>query len=196
MEIENDVDLKRASEEAGVLIQAIYDYCVSKNKTIADVPSAKVRFPRGFLRTAHYQRSRFPFLNNHALKSNTAYTLMLSDTILWLAIRTDIAGMPKDMLYKLFIFLVGTVMESTTKEYLKGICGKNFKSRTEYLFNEKIIEKGLKDDIDWLWDVRNRMHLFQLEGREYENDYCPQNHHRTIRAFRGLLTALDAQGVL
>lgn len=196
MEITNDKELAEASAKASELLQAINDYCVSKNMTIADVPESQVRFPRGFIRTASYQRRRFPFLTCHALKSNIAYTLMLSDTILWLALRTDISGMAKDMLYKLFIFLVGTVTESTTKEYLKGICGKNYKARTEFLVNEKIIDDSLKKELDWLWDTRNRMHLFQLNGKEYENDYCPENHHRAIKGFRDMLSALSARGVI
>ena len=196
MEIKNDNDLQNATEQAGELLQAINDYCVAQNKTIADVPESKVRFPRGFLRTATFQRSRFPFINNQALKSNIAYTLMLSDTILWLAIRTDITGIPKDMLFKLFIFLVGAIAESTTKEYLKGICGKKFKKRSEHLFELGIITKQLRDDLDWLWDTRNKMHLFQIPGREFENDYNPDNHIRAINAFRGLLQSLTNKGFL
>lgn len=196
MEIKNETELAEASAKAGELLQAIHNYCVSENKTIAEVPESKVRFPRGFIRSAAYQRSRFPFLSCNNLKSNIAYTLMLSDTILWLALRTDLSGMAKDMLYKLFIFLVGAVAESTTKEYLKGICGKHYKKRTEYLLDNGIIEAQLKAELDWLWDTRNRMHLFQLEGREYENDYCQENHHRAISAFRGMLQALSNKGLL
>lgn len=196
MEIKNEKELAAASAKASELLQAINDYCVAQKKTIADVPNSKVRFPRGFIRTASYQRSRFPFLDCYALKSNIAYTLMLSDTILWLAVRTDITGMAKDMLYKLFLFLVGAVIESTTKEHLKGICGKHYKLRTEYLVNNQIITDALKSELDWLWDTRNKMHLFQLEGREYENDYCPENHHRAIKAFRELLAVLEAKGKL
>ena len=196
MEITNDKELAAASIKAGELLQSINDYCVAQNKTIADVPDSQVRFPRGFIRTADYQRGRFTFLSCHTIKSNIAYTLMLSDTILWLALRTDIAGMAKDMLYKLFIFLVGAVVESTTKEYLKGICGKNYKTRTEYLVKKGVIDLPLKNELDWLWDIRNKMHLFQLDGREYENDYCPENHHRAIKAFRGLLNSFSKNGAV
>ena len=196
MNITNDEELAEASKKAGELLQSINDYCVAQNKTITDFPESKVRFPRGFVRTAAHQRHRFPFLSSHDLKSNIAYTLILSDTILWLALRTDISGMAKDMLYKLFLFLVGAVAESTTKEYLKGICGKNYKVRTTYLVNNGVIDQDLKDELDWLWDTRNRMHLFQLKGREYVNDYCPENHHRAIRAFRDMLAAFTEKGAL
>ena len=196
MKINNDKDLAQAAERAGVLLQAINDYCVEQGKTIADVPASQVRFPRGFIRTAGHQRNRFKFLSCETLKSNIAYTLMLSDTVLWLAIRTDVSGMARDMLYKLFIFLVATIIESSTKEYLKGICGKNYKTRTTYLVEEGIIDNSLKDELDWLWDIRNKMHLFQLHRREYENEYCPENHERAIFAFRRMLDALSTKGPL
>lgn len=196
MAISNDKELQAAAEKASALLQEIHNYCASKNKTIADVPESRVRFPRGFIRTAEYQRSRFPFLCNANLKANIAYTLILSDTILWLAVRTDIFGTARYMLYKLFIFLVGSVIESTTKEYLKGHCGKNFCKRNEFLVNNGIITDDLRKEIDWVWEIRNKMHLFQLEGREWENNYDRNNHTRAIKAFRGLLAALEAKGKL
>jgi hypothetical protein len=192
--ITNDQELQRAADRASALIQEIHDYCSSTRRTIADVPQARVRFPRGFIRTAGYQRTRFPFLSNAALKSNIAYTLMLSDTVLWLSVRTDIGGTARDMLNKLFIFLIGSIIESVTKDYLKGICGKNFEGRLTFLVTNSVIEEELKQEICWVWETRNRMHLFQLEGREYENDYHDANHHRTIAAFRALLASLCARG--
>ncbi|WKT61906.1 hypothetical protein Q2E61_06835 [Microbulbifer thermotolerans] len=194
MAIENDEELREAATKAGQLVQEIHDYCVSKGKTIDDYPDARIRFPRGFIRTANYQRERFPFIDCTELKSNIAYTLILSDTIIWLILRTDLSGISRDMLHKLFIFLVASVVESTTKEYLKTICGKNYKTRTAYLKKHGIISEDLRRELDWLWDTRNRMHLFQLEKREYENEYNPENHIRCIKAFRGLLKALRAKG--
>lgn len=188
--ITNDDELQIAASRASELIQEINDYCRSTNRTIADVPQAKVRFPWGFIRTAEYQRSRLPFLKNAILKSNLAYTLILSDTIIWLSVRTDISGIARAMLNKLFVFLIGSIVESITKEYLKGTCGKNFEGRLTFLVEAGVIDGELKDEICWIWNTRNRMHLFQLEGREFENEYHDANHMRAIRAFRGLLAAL------
>lgn len=191
MAITNDTELRKATEDAGALLQQIHDYCVSQNKTIADMPDAQVRFPRGFIRSAAHQRRRFRFLNNYTLKCNISYTLILSDTIVWLAIRTDVSGTAKDMLLKLFTFLVTTVIESTTKEYLRGVCGKSFKRRNQYLLENDIIKQELKNELDWLWDVRNKMHLFLVRDREWENNYDMTNHKRVINAFRELLQALE-----
>lgn len=190
MDIRNDEDLKIAVEQASVLLQSIQNYTAKRNCTHAEIPQAKVRFPRGFLRTAEFQRQRLNFVKDKNLRSNLAYTLMLSDAVLWVLIRTDISGTAGDMLCKLFLFLLGTLTESMTKDYLKGICGKNYKVRTQYLVEQKIIDEVLKEDLDWLWDVRNRMHLFQLEQKEHSNEYNSYSHIRAVETFRGLLYSL------
>lgn len=68
--------------------------------------------------------------------------------------------------------------------------------RTEYLATEGIITKKLQAELDWLWDTRNRMHLFQLDSAEYNNDYDDKCHFRSVAAFRGLLAALRQRGAL
>jgi hypothetical protein len=191
MAINNLEELKTAAETAGNLLQDIQNYCQKNDLNWAECQNAKVKFPAGFIRTASIQRARMPFLDNMALKSNLAYTLILSDVILWLSLRTSLWGTPKEMLTKLYVFLIATLCESITKEYLKGVCGKNFKPRNQYLLDTKIIDSRLKDDLDWLWDTRNRMHLFQLEEREYENEYDQQCHQRCVQAFRDLLKSLS-----
>ena len=190
MTIENDAQLKDAVEKVGGLLQQIHDYCDTKGKNYAEFAEAKVRFPRGFIRPAKLQRARLPFIKDKALAKNLSYTLILSDVLLWLVIRTDLWGIPKGMLIKLNLFLVGSMCESITKDYLKGSCGKNFEKRTGYLADNEIITPMLKEDIDWVWEARNKMHLFQLEEPEYHNNYNIDTNRRAIAAFRGLLKAL------
>lgn len=196
MEIKNLNDLAKASEEAGILLQKIQNYCEENDLNWADCPQAKVRFPRGFIRTAALQRQRMSFVENPSLRSNLAYTLILSDVVLWLKLRTDLWGTPKEMLTKLYVFLIGSLCESISKEYLEGICGQGYKKRNEYLAAQGIITDELKTELDWLWDTRNRMHLFQLESPEYRNDYDNNCHTRCVQAFRGLITALRNNGRL
>jgi hypothetical protein len=194
MPITNDNEMQAAAEQAGFLLQEIQDYLRSKDLHHTEQPRAKVRFPRGFIRPAGEQRKRLPFMADNALRTNISYTLILCDAVLWLRLRTDIWGTPNEMLTKLYVFLVGTMVESITKEYLEGVCGKNFKRRSEYLASNGVIDAALQEDLDWLWDTRNRMHLFQLEEPEYENEYDAQCHRRAVRAFRQLLAALSAHG--
>jgi hypothetical protein len=189
--ISNDKELAEAVKNASMLLQEIQDYCERENRS-----DARVRFPRGYLRTASSQRDRLPFVESSDLKSNLSYTLILSDVILWLLTRTDIAATARDMLIKLFIFLGGSLTESITKDYLKGICGKSFKVRTEYLNKNGIISSELKADLDWVWDTRNNMHLFMLDEREFSNSYDATSHVRCANAFRGLIDALSIKGRL
>ena len=101
--------------------------------------------------------------------------------------------MAKEMVIKMQIFLLGTVIESITKVYLRGTCGGNFKRRTTFLLQEGYISEDLQIDIEWIWDLRNNMHLFQLEDIEWSSeDYTVANHNRAVRAFRELLDALSA----
>jgi hypothetical protein len=192
MEIKNDIDLEIAVKQAGGLLQDIQDYCKKKDLDANDFEKAKVRFPRGYIRTADFQRKRLSFISEKDLRSNLAYTLILSDTITWLLFRTDIVSTAAEMLRKLYLFLAGTLVESITQNYLKGQCNKNYKKRTEFLLINNIISSKLKDDLDWLWDSRNKMHLFLLEKKEYENDYNVESHRRCVRTVRGLLKALQS----
>ena len=188
--IDSDDELNKAVARASELLQEIHNYCRDAGHPWGDVPKAKIRFPRGFIRPASGQRARIPFVEDANLKSNIAYTLILSDAILWLSIRTDIYGVPLEMLTKVYVFILGSICESITKDYLRGSCGKNYKGRTEYMVNKKIIDKSLKTDLDWLWDTRNNMHLFLLNRREYKTEYDYKCHNRAVLAFRGLIKAL------
>lgn len=187
MTIHNDSELQAAIDEASGLIQQIQDY-VGRDFS----KPAKLRFPRGYLRTAAEARRRVSFFDDTTLRSNIAYTMQLADLQHWLLNRTDISGMAKEMVIKLQMFLLGSIVESVTKNYLHGRCGGNFCRRTQYLVDNEIIESTLKTDIDWLWDLRNNMHLFQLNDIEWSStNYTVANHNRAVRAFRKLLSNLD-----
>ena len=56
----------------------------------------KVRFPRGFLRTASYFRERFWFIRDDNLQRNIGYSLMLSDVYRWMLNRTDLWEHPRN----------------------------------------------------------------------------------------------------
>lgn len=196
MAIESLEDLRRASEKAGVLLQEIHDYCQANDLNWTECEESRVRFPRGFIRTASDQRRRLTFIEDGSLRDNLAYTLILSDVVLWVLLRTDLWGTPKHMLTKMYAFLGATLCESITKVYLSGVCGQNFKRRNEFMLANQMIDAATKDDLDWLWDLRNRMHLFQLDAREYENDYSDQCHVRVVKTFRNLIRALKADAAL
>ncbi|MBC7916631.1 MAG: hypothetical protein H7Y28_02365 [Rhodoferax sp.] len=186
MAIQNDEELAQAVIQASELLQEIQDY-VGRNFS----KSAKIRFPRGHLRTAAEARARIPFVEDAKLRSNISYTMLLSDVQHWLLVRTDLSGTAKEMLIKLQMFLLGSIIESLTKVYLKGKCGGNFCRRTAYLREQGTISEQLQIDIDWLWDLRNNMHLFLLDNSEWQStDYSIANHNRAVKAFKSLLERL------
>jgi hypothetical protein len=108
--IHNDDELREAVDEASVLIQQIQDY-VGRDFS----KPAKLRFPRGYLRTAEESRRRVNFLTDPTLRSNIAYTIQLADVQHWILNRTDLSGIAKEMVIKLQMFLLGTIIESVTK---------------------------------------------------------------------------------
>lgn len=188
MPINNDEELAQAVIKAGNLLQEIQNYAKRDFSK-----SAKVRFPRGYLRTAAEARSRLNFLENSYLKSNVSYTMLLSDVQHWLLVRTDLSGTAKEMVIKLQFFLLGSIVESLTKSFLKGKCGGNYSKRLEYLKEHRIISEQLQIDLDWLWNVRNKMHLFLLDNNEWlSTDYTVANHNRAVRAFKKLLEVLNS----
>ncbi|MGM0985410.1 MAG: hypothetical protein ACQEXI_00270 [Pseudomonadota bacterium] len=188
MAIDDDRDLVTAVRRAGDLLQEIQDYC---GREACDDALAKVRFPRGYIRSADEHRMRLGFVRDQALKSNLSYTLILTDVIDWVVRRTDIFGTAEDMLFKLYIHLGGNMMESVTKDYLRGVRGGGYKVRTKYLCDHGVIDEQLKDEIDWVWDTRNRMHLFTLEEAEFLNDYGEESKRRCVSAFRTLIKSLN-----
>jgi hypothetical protein len=141
MPIESDEELVAAIRQAGTLLQDIQDYVGRDFSKVA-----KVRFPRGFLRTAAQARERLGFLERSHFKSNVSYALMLSDVQHWLLSRTDLSGTAKEMVIKLQIFLLGNVVESLTKVRLRGECGGNYKRRTAYLVQQETITADLKTE--------------------------------------------------
>lgn len=188
MPIQSDEELTAAVQRAGALLQEIQDYAQRDFSK-----AAKVRFPRGYLRTAAQARSRLGFLQDSNLKSNISYTMMLADVQHWLLARTDISGTAKEMIIKLQLFLLGSIVESITKVYLRGRCGGNYNRRLDFLVEHGLITTGLRTELVWLWELRNRMHLFQLDNSEWlSTDYTAANNNRGVKAFADLLAVLNA----
>ena len=127
MPIENDEQLREAAESASRLVQEMQSYLGERN-----AEEGKIRFPYGYIRTASHFRQRVSFLNDHTLQSNIAYTLILSDVLRWGSNRMHLVGTAKEMLAKQIICLMGGVVESTTKHYLRGVVGarSGYKPRT------------------------------------------------------------------
>ncbi len=189
--IESDADLIKVVAEINERIQAVHDYLGDRNHE-----QARIRFPRGYLRTCAHHRGKYAFLNDKVLQSNIAYAKMTTDIFRWLLNRTDISLTAKEMLIKQGISIIGAVAESVVKTVLAGRPGggnkQNFKKRVETLFSTGTITQELKTELEWLWNTRNDVHLMLLDEREY-NKYNITHYNRAVRALTGLRVSLGGQ---
>lgn len=188
IEISSEEELFSAVDEVNERLQAVNDYLGADNHE-----SARIRFPRGYLRTCAHHRSKYSFLDDKTLQSNIAYAKMTTDIFRWMLNRTDISMIAREMLIKQGISIVGSVSEAVLKGVFKGLPGggkrQGFKKRLELLCEGRRIEPRTKDELEWLWDVRNKVHLMLLDEREY-NKYTIKDYNRAILALRALRVEL------
>ena len=171
MTIQSDRDLDEALERVGGGIQQIQDY-VGRDFS----RPCRMRFPRGYIRTANHFRNSLDFVADETLRHNLSYALLLYDVQHWILVRTDLSGVAKEMLIKDAIVLLGNIAETLTKLPLStSAAKKSYKKRTERLRSMGIIEPALQDDLDWLWDTRNNCHYFLVTMREYAH-YTAQDY--------------------
>ena len=178
--------IEQIAERAGSNLQKLEDLLKASGDK-----KMKVRFPRGFLRTASHFRQRFWFIRNESLQRNIAYSLILSDVYRWLLNRTDLWGTAREMLIKEGVCLIGCLTESITKDAMQDHCGKHqsYAKRITKMRELGIIDDALHEKLEWLWDYRNREHLFLVQEREYGH-YTLKHYNDAIRAFTGLRGAL------
>ena len=153
--------------------------------------SFQVRFPRGFLRTVHQWRHAVEFVRPTTVRNNIAYTLMMHDVHVWLLKRTDIAGLARDMLIKAAIASLGAIGEALLIQATTPPLGRRQRivSRIEHLHAEGVLTKSSVDDLGWLWQMRNRQHLFELSEREFDF-YSDDDHARAETAVAVLISGL------
>lgn len=189
--IKSDEDVPKIVSEINERMQALHDYLGERN-----IEEAKIKFPRGYIRTCASHRRKYSFLECHTLKSNIAYAKLTSDIYRWLLNRTDISITAKEMIIKQGIALVGSVAETVVKEVLKGQPGggrkQNFKKKVEKLVEDNVITNELKEELDWLWDTRNNVHIMLLTEREYQK-YEMKHYNRAIKAMKNLRVSLGGK---
>jgi hypothetical protein len=129
MPIETEQELEDIIQRVSGDIQAIQDYV---GRDFAR--SAKIRFSRGFLRTAAGFRSRLWFVANATLRENISYALILHDVQHWVLNRTDLSSTAREMLIKDAIVLIGNIAETLTNLPLTASGRKrSYKQRTKGL---------------------------------------------------------------
>lgn len=170
---------------ASTALQAIQDEYVRDN-----VAAARVRFPRGFIRTAASQRATLPNVGTEVQRRNACYALMTTDVFRWLVVRTDLSGAVLSMIVKEGISIFGALCEWLTKEATRGRgSGRSYTVRTERLVAEGIITADLKLELDWVWDIRCNEHLGEVTSLEHQM-YSREDYNRALRAYTAFRNVL------
>lgn len=155
----------------------------------------KIRFPRGYIRTAQSIRSQLWFIRDETVRRNLAYAHLQSDTLRWLLNRTDLAGTAKEMVIKEFICLAAAISETLTKQVCiqERLCGKKkgFKERCDVLADFRAISEATGNEAKWLWDFRQNEHIFLATDWEY-GYYKMTECNRAIKCLRSLKSEIGA----
>lgn len=181
-------ELRLRVQEASATLQEISDY-------IAVHPGharlAKVRFPRGYLRTADSHRSRLPFIRDRVLKDNVSYALMAHDVLRWISTRTDLSGQALEMITKEAVCLLGTVCESISIYPTHHGLGRGagFSRRIQRLRDLQIIDEAAQNRLNWLWTKRNQEHLIDVLFREWDH-YTANDWTESVAAYHALRDGL------
>ncbi len=181
-EIQSPEHLSAAVVEAGTLLQMAHDYIGANPQHSAIV---RLRFPRGYLRTAANHRQKISFVEDRKLRANISYALMTHDLLRWMFAHTDISGQAREMLIKEAICLVGNVCESLSLR--PGYVGlgrkKSFASRIDRYVELEVISAELSTDLIWLWDKRNQEHIADIPFSEWSH-YSREDWLRSVKAYR------------
>ena len=150
------------------------------------VDAARIKFPRGFIRSASSLRQAFPNVGTEVQRRNAALALMTLDILRWLIIRTDLQGAARSMIVKQALFQLASVCEWLTASVIEG---NKFKTRNARLVAQGRISAELKNELDWLWDRRNDAHFLLVGEWEHER-YTVDDVNRAQAAYSALLAAL------
>jgi hypothetical protein len=165
MKITNNQELAAAVSEASEIHQAIQDYCSRTNRE-----DAKIKFPRGLIRTADTYRERFPSYLDRDKVSNCCYSFMFLGVLWWLSSRTDLAGIAKQMVLKSAIITLGTILEACLyvpklpkSKSLSNQCSAGVKDRVENAHKRGWISEAERDALKQLWDHRTNVHQKKIQ---------------------------------
>lgn len=185
-ELEELMELSGIAEKA---LQRIQDIIANRNH----VEEARIRFPRGYLRTTSPTYFDLPEIGDNTKRRNFAYRLLMAELCRWLLSRTDIYGQVCSLVVSEYICILAFGAEFFVKECTFGKVGRTrkFTSHTEWLYGQGYLTKSLKRDVDWLWEVRTKEHLDASSDLDHDT-YCVVDYNRAHRTWTKLLAALKA----
>lgn len=184
--IRTDEDLKAAIETINYLLQQTHDYLGNEDDDRYDAKEYLLRFPRGYIRKADELRKYVLFIDDATLKKNISYTLIMNDFYCWALNRTDIHLTLREMVIKSGISLMAGIVETLVKKYSSS---RRYNTGLKKLLGEGVIDQELHDELFWLWDFRQGIHLFLLDEPEHRK-YNDDHYNRAVRAGEGLVQSL------
>lgn len=187
--IRNDGELFEAIDLASEALQDIQNYLGPD----CNWDNVKIKFPRGYLRTASHFRRRITFLEDKNIRDNLAYAYVQTDVYLWLLNRTDLSGIAKEMTIKSAIVLIASISETLAVAGTKVVIGKkhSFCARCDKMLEKEIISDGLCADLQWLWNARSAIHIYDINHRELEK-YNMDDFNRAVLTSKQLEEDLAA----
>lgn len=184
--VTTDKELSRAVDIVDVAIQNIHDYLRENPEK-----KAKIRFPRGYLGSVYSQTSKYSWLEDITLSRNIAYQHIFVDTLRWLANHTDLFSSGRDMVLKNILVTNGAIFEALlygSIKQLKFIEGK-VPTRLNKLLKEGVINQSLFEELKWLWDLRQSIHVQTVDGLERER-YSAAEANRSTKVLEQFKKAL------
>ena len=88
------------------------------------------------------------------------------------------------MVVKACLASLGSVAEALLIDHFAGRMGRRqkFTSPTKRLLEDGLVGEQLKEDLDWLCDMRCRQHLYELADAEF--DFYRLDDHKRARGQR------------
>jgi len=176
--IRNHDQLIESIKNAGIQLQDIQNYIGPIDQDHFDKPEYRINFPYGYIRPAANFRFKLQFIKDKNIQTNLSYALQLSDLFCWLLNRLNLWGIVKQMVIKNGIILMASISESISVYSAKFFSfGLNigFNKRITRMENKKMISSDLRKDLQWLWDIRANIHIYEIKHTEYkkysEDDY-------------------------
>lgn len=177
----NKFQLKLVVSEINERLEAVQHYC-GREKNL----DAKIKFPRGFIRTASELRKKLPSDLPPLLTHNLSYALMTLDVLRWVVVRTDLSGAAESMIIKRSIAQLAEIIETLVKHYTKK---KKFGKAIDCLVENQTIDRSLGNELHEIWDMRTTIHLW--EATELEHDKFKRgDYNKAYRSYEKLVNCL------
>jgi hypothetical protein len=183
----DEVDFKKAIDEINIRIQAIDEYLGTDDVTKLSEQFV-MRLPKKYIRTASHFKEKLAFIDNEVLRKNISYHFQLSDLNSFMLNRMHVWGVVRNLVVKFQVVNMGAIAEAILVSVTPKKC-KTKNLRIAFLIEGNHISEELKSEIDWLWSIRNGVHIHEINQSEI-GAYTDEMFDRSMSAVKGLIEAV------